>query len=308
MKALAVLSLRYWIFAWFSLLSHPLWAESGQAKPLDAKQWLAAHHAHLQATGLTLQGPLVQGGLIVGKIHPASQVLVDGKAVLIDEQGQFIVGLDRDQPEQLRIKIIHNTTQLLSLPIARRDYQLQRIEGVAQKYVEPDPKQQARSRRDVKRVVAARKDSSAYNRFLDGFTWPSIGPISGVFGSQRIYNGVPRRPHYGVDIAGDIGTPVYAPAAGLVTLAEDLYFSGWTVIVDHGHYLSSSFLHLDKLHVQVGDRLQQGDLLGEIGATGRVTGPHLDWRMNWTGAGSNNRIDPQLLVPPMSLTNSSLTK
>ncbi|MBT8149288.1 MAG: M23 family metallopeptidase, partial [Pseudomonadales bacterium] len=121
-----------------------------------------------------------------------------------------------------------------------------------------------------------------------------------VFGSQRVYNGEPRRPHYGVDVARPTGTPVVAPAAGLVTLAEpDLYFSGGTLIIDHGHGLSSTFLHLHKLLVNVGDLIAQGDVVAEIGATGRVTGAHLDWRMNWTGAGRNVRLDPQLLVPPM---------
>ena len=122
------------------------------------------------------------------------------------------------------------------------------------------------------------------------------GPISGVYGSQRFYNGEPRRPHFGVDVAVPTGTIVRAPAAGRVTLAEpDLYFSGGTVILDHGYRLSSSFLHMSEVSVQVGDELQAGDIIGAVGATGRATGPHLDWRMNWR----EERIDPQLLAPPM---------
>jgi murein DD-endopeptidase MepM/ murein hydrolase activator NlpD len=128
------------------------------------------------------------------------------------------------------------------------------------------------------------------------------GPISGVYGSQRILNGEPRRPHYGVDIAVPVGTPVRAPAPGIVTLAvPDMFFSGGTLIIDHGHRLSSSFLHLSKLHVDVGDRVEQGDLVAEVGATGRVTGAHLDWRMNLR----DRRIDPQLLVPAMPEAVSS---
>jgi murein DD-endopeptidase MepM/ murein hydrolase activator NlpD len=131
---------------------------------------------------------------------------------------------------------------------------------------------------------------------LAGFVWPAQGPISGVYGSQRFYNGEPRNPHYGVDVAVPKGTPVHAPAAGVVTLAEpDLYFSGGTVILDHGYRLSSTFLHMSEVSVQVGDELQAGDLIGAVGSTGRATGPHLDWRMNWR----QQRIDPQLLAPPM---------
>ena len=131
---------------------------------------------------------------------------------------------------------------------------------------------------------------------LAGFQWPAIGPISGVYGSQRIYNGTPRSPHYGVDVAVPTGTPVLAPSSGVVTLAEpDLFYSGGTIILDHGFRLSSSFLHLSKVHVAVGQEVKQGELIGEVGATGRATGPHLDWRMSWR----NQRIDPQLLAPPM---------
>ncbi|WP_332102842.1 M23 family metallopeptidase [Kineobactrum salinum] len=131
---------------------------------------------------------------------------------------------------------------------------------------------------------------------LAGFSWPVEGRISGVYGSQRIYNGKPGSPHYGVDVAVPTGTEVRAPAAGVVTLAEpDLFYSGGTIILDHGYLLSSSFLHLSKLHVAVGDEVEPGDLIAEVGATGRATGPHLDWRMSWRSA----RIDPQFLVPPM---------
>lgn len=143
---------------------------------------------------------------------------------------------------------------------------------------------------------AARRTDDPRLDFMQSFIWPSIGPISGVYGSQRILNGQPRRPHFGVDVAAPTGTPVRAPAAGIITLAHpDMYFSGGTVILDHGHGVSSSFLHLSRIHVQVGQRVEQGELIAEIGATGRVTGPHLDWRMNWFG----QRIDPALLVGAM---------
>jgi len=131
-----------------------------------------------------------------------------------------------------------------------------------------------------------------------GLSWPATGRISGVYGSQRFYNGTPGSPHYGVDVAVPTGHPVVAPGPGVITLAEvDLFYSGGTIILDHGYGLSSSFLHLSKLHVEVGQEVQRGDLIGEVGATGRATGPHLDWRMSWL----NQRVDPQLLVPAMPL-------
>jgi murein DD-endopeptidase MepM/ murein hydrolase activator NlpD len=121
------------------------------------------------------------------------------------------------------------------------------------------------------------------------------GRVSGVFGSQRIYNGTPKSPHSGLDVAAAQGTPVRAPAAGVVTLAEpDLYLTGGTVLLDHGHGVSSNFLHFSRIDVHVGQRVAQGDVLGLVGMTGRATGPHMHWGMSWFGV----RVDPRLLLPP----------
>ena len=120
-----------------------------------------------------------------------------------------------------------------------------------------------------------------------------MGPISGVYGSQRVYNGVPGTPHYGIDVAVPTGTAIVAPASGQIIMVHDnMFYSGGTIMLDHGHGVSSSFLHLSKTSVEVGDWVEQGDPIGEVGATGRVTGPHLDWRMNW----GDSRIDPELLL------------
>ena len=135
-----------------------------------------------------------------------------------------------------------------------------------------------------------------------GMRWPLLGPITGVYGSQRVYNGTPRSPHYGVDVAAPTGQPVRAPSPGVVTLAEpDLFYSGGTVILDHGYGLSSSFLHLSNVSVSVGQEVAVGDVIGAVGATGRATGPHLDWRMSWF----DQRVDPQLLVPSMPPSDKS---
>jgi len=177
-----------------------------------------------------------------------------------------------------------------------RDYNIQRVEGVPKKTVNPGPEYYQRIRAEAAAARKARAVRFDLPYYLQNFQWPVTGPISGVYGSQRYYNGTPRRPHYGVDIARPTGTPVLAPAAGVVTLAhDDMFFSGGTLILDHGQGLSSSFLHLSKLIVEVGQTIEQGQIIAEVGASGRVTGPHLDWRMNWL----DQRVDPQLLVPPM---------
>ena len=133
---------------------------------------------------------------------------------------------------------------------------------------------------------------------MQPFVWPIEGRITGVYGSQRVYNGVAGRPHYGVDVAAPVGAEVNAPAAGRIVLAHNnMFYSGGTLIIDHGHGLTSSFLHLSKILVEEGQEVQGGELVAEVGATGRVKGPHLDWRMNWRGA----RVDPELLVPEMPL-------
>ncbi len=269
---------------------------AASSAPIDASSWLNDSDVE----GVSLRGPLVQGGLLIGEVSQGTTVFGNGSEIYVDAAGRFAIGLDRDAAEVFELTLAEGKAQqTLMLPVQQRNYEIQRIEGVEKKYVEPDPEQVKRSRRDVQRVIQARKYSSGDDRFMSGFSWPAIGPISGVFGSQRVYNGEPRRPHYGVDIAREKGAPVVAPAAGVVTLAEDLFFSGMTIIIDHGHYVSSSFLHLDKIHVEVGDKVEKGQRIGDIGDTGRVTGPHLDWRMNWTGGEANVRIDPQLLVPAM---------
>lgn len=246
-----------------------------------------------------LRGDFVQGGLVFGSAPPGSRVVQDDQPVRVGRGGDFVLGFDRDAPPVSRIEVIlpDGSRHPLDLEVAAREYAVQRIDGLPPGKVTPrSPEDLARIRRDAAAVAAARTRDDDRPDFAAGFEWPARGRISGVYGSQRILNGEPRRPHYGVDVAAPTGTPVRAPAAGIVTLADpDLFFSGGTVILDHGHQLSSSFLHLHKLHVAVGDRVEQGQLIGEIGATGRVTGPHLDWRMNLR----DRRVDPTLLVPPM---------
>ncbi len=236
---------------------------------------------------------------MVGHTEPGSRVYQDGQRLRVSANGDFLLGFTRDAPatSELRIELSSGRQVRRSLDVAKREYDIQRIDGLPKSKVTPHkPEDLARIRRDIKEAKQARARDDDRQDFLTGFEWPVIGPISGVYGSQRILNGKPRRPHYGVDIAVPTGTPVRAPAPGVVTLAvPDMFFSGGTLILDHGHKLSSSFLHLSRLHARVGDRVEQGEVIAEVGATGRVTGAHLDWRMNLR----DRRIDPQLLVPDM---------
>ena len=158
-----------------------------------------------------------------------------------------------------------------------------------------------RIKADGKKVREARVIPAPAGDFWQGFDWPALGRISGVFGSQRILNGKPRAPHYGIDIAAPTGTPVLAPASGTITLAYDLYFSGLTVILNHGLGVNSTFLHLDDMAVKVGDVIERGELIGTLGSTGRSTGPHLDWRIDWQG----RRLDAALIAGPMPVLPES---
>lgn len=252
----------------------------------------------LQAEALTLEGEFLQGGMVTGVTQPGHQVFYDGSPIRVSPEGVFLLGFGRDDTlkHSLEIKQGEQTLERRDIVIGKRDYQIQRIDNLPPSKVTPPKRDWERIKRETAQVKQARRLDDARTDFRDGFIWPAQGIISGVYGSQRILNGEPRRPHFGIDIAAPTGTPVYAPADGVVTLAHpDMFYSGGTLILDHGHQLSSSFLHLSRLTVREGDHVKQGDKIAEIGATGRVTGPHLDWRMNLRKA----RIDPQLLVPPM---------
>lgn len=250
------------------------------------------------ATCPEINGDLSEGGMIWATVEPGTQVRLDDVNLDVLPDGTFFAGFHRDAPATSELSIGDDC--VLDLAVAQREYRIQRVEGVPQRTVTPPQEQLERIRRERVLVANAKAERIQRPDWLmevdGGYRWPVIGRISGVYGSQRVYNGTPGNPHYGVDIAVPTGTPVAAPASGRVTLAEeDLFYSGGTVILDHGYGLSSSFLHLSRIDVNVGDELSPGDQLGAVGASGRATGPHLDWRMSWR----DRRVDPQLLVPPM---------
>ena len=259
-----------------------------------------AHPA--DAVTLEMNGVFTQGGIIMGRTDPGVKLALDGRPVRVSADGVFILGFGRDaEPDAVLIaKNVDGTEERRALKIAKRTYTVERIDGLPQKYVEPKADVLDRIRRENTKIAMVRKIDTDRPYFAEGFIWPAKGRISGVYGSQRILNGVPKRPHFGIDIAAPEGTPVVAPASGVVRLAEkDLYYTGGTVIIDHGHGLSSAFLHMQSVATEVGDEVKRGAQFGTIGATGRATGPHLDWRINWFDV----RVDPAALVPPLPPAN-----
>lgn len=258
----------------------------------------------LLAAPVVLQGDLIQGGLVVGQTESGNQVFYDGDPIRVSPEGLFLLGFGRDDKLEHTLEVTRQgeMVERQALVIAKREYDIQRIDGLPPSKVTPPERDWERIKREAAMVKRARRRDDPRIDFAKGFIWPASGVISGIYGSQRILNGEPRRPHFGVDIAAPKGTPVYAPADGIVTLAHpDMFYSGGTLILDHGHQLSSSFLHLSRLLVKEGQKVKQGELIAEIGATGRVTGAHVDWRMNLR----NTRIDPQRLVPPMPKAKKS---
>ena len=246
---------------------------------------------------ITLQGKAQPGAILFGKAAAGSQVLLDDKPIPIAADGSFVIGFGRDAEGTYKLdEVTLDGRSRQSIELAPREYKLEKVDGLPAAKVNPQkPEVLKRIKREGAKVASARARRDAERTdYRDGFSWPLKGRLSGFYGSQRILNGVPKRPHYGLDIAADTGTPVLSPAAGIITLAEaDLYYSGGTIILDHGQGLSSTFLHLSKVTVTAGQRIDQGELIGLVGATGRASGPHLDWRMNWL----DQRVDPQPLLP-----------
>jgi murein DD-endopeptidase MepM/ murein hydrolase activator NlpD len=249
------------------------------------------------ANEIELSGEPVQGGLIFGQVPPGTEVRLDLQQILVSEDGRFVIGFGRDETGFRQLSLRYpddNRTEARTLEVVPREYDIEHIDGLPPRTVTPDPAAAKRIREENRMVASAKARRDNRADYAQGFAWPATGRISGVYGSQRILNGEPRNPHFGVDVAAQTGTLVTAPAPGIVTLTHpDMYFSGGTIILDHGQGLSSSFLHLSEILVEAGQRVDTGDPIGRIGATGRATGPHLDWRMSWL----DRRVDPQRLVP-----------
>ncbi|WP_181382134.1 M23 family metallopeptidase [Shewanella sp. BC20] len=248
---------------------------------------------------VSFEGQFEQGALIRGKAPAGTQISLNGEALKVTPDGHFAFGFDRDAQlsQELRLVYPDGLTEVKPLSVTKREYNIQSVKGISNKIMKPDPVAQERAAKDTAQVKAARGTFSEQTAFLQSFIWPLTGRISGVYGSQRIYNDVPGNPHFGVDVAAKTGTVVVAPADGVISLSvPDMFYSGGTMIIDHGYGVSSSFLHLSKLYVNAGESVKQGQAVAEVGATGRANGPHLDWRVNWF----QMRLDPTTIVPSMA--------
>ena len=236
-----------------------------------------------------------QGALVFGKVPPGSQVRYRERLLRATGYGTVVFGVGRDETGPLNVDVTSPSGRMesVSIVVTPRDWPVERVNGVPPKTVNPPPEIAARIQREQALVTAARERDDERADFALPFQWPVQGRISGRFGNARVYNGQPGAGHSGMDIAAPNGTPVRAPAGGIVTFASpDLYLTGGTVLLDHGHGVSSNFLHLSRIDVKVGDRIEPGQVIGAVGATGRATGPHLHWGMNWFDV----RIDPLLVL------------
>ncbi|OAN53230.1 M23 family metallopeptidase [Magnetospirillum moscoviense] len=247
----------------------------------------AALAVSLPAAAAELSGRLEQGGLVVGVTRPGTKVTLDGRPVPVDAAGHFLLGFGRDAAPQA---ILAEDGRTQTLSIARRDWPVQRIDGLPPAKVSPDPAQLARIKAENQLIADRRAIIGPQPDYLAGAVPPAEGIVSGVFGSQRILNGEPRSPHSGTDIAAGIGAPVRAIAAGQVSLVHpDMFFTGQTVMIDHGLGLQSVYAHLSRVDVTEDQKIGKGQPIGAVGASGRATGPHLHWGASWLDV----RLDPE---------------
>ena len=247
------------------------------------------------ANSLQFDGKFIQGHFIIGKTEPNSKVIIDKKEIKVSKEGFFAFGIGKDRKYDVVIRVIKDgNTQKIIKKVQKRKYNIQRIDGLEEKKVTPPEEVYERIKKENILIAKAREINSDLDFFKNKFILPvDDAIITGVYGSQRILNGKPRWPHYGIDFAQKLGTPIKAMADGVVTMAEqDLYFTGATLIFDHGHGISTLYMHLDKIFVELGDIVQQGEIIGTVGSSGRSTGPHLDVRLNWFGT----RLDPATVL------------
>ena len=247
-----------------------------------------------QLKAVEFKGKFLQGYYIIGLTDPTAQIIIGKKEVRVSKEGYFVFGIDRDRKFDLTItKIKDGKKEKIIKKVLKRKYNIQRIDGLEESKVTPPESVYKRIKEENNKIGEARAIDSDLPFFKNQFIMPVEGIISGVYGSQRILNGKPRWPHYGIDIAAKQGTMIKSSGSGIVTMAEeDLYYTGGTIIMDHGHGISTIYSHLETVIVSVGDKIKQGDIIGTVGSTGRSTGPHLDFRVNWF----QTRLDPMSVI------------
>jgi murein DD-endopeptidase MepM/ murein hydrolase activator NlpD len=244
-----------------------------------------------QLNAAEFKGKFIQGHFIIGKTNPSTKIIVDKKKLKVTEDGYFAFGIGKDR--KLDVVITEGNKKIVK-KILKRKYKKQKIDGLPKKKVTPPEEFYVRIKKENKLIGDAREINSDLSFFKEKFIIPvDDAIITGVFGSQRILNGIPKWPHYGLDFAQKKGTPVKAMNNGIVTLAEkDLFYTGATLIFDHGHGISTLYMHMEELFVNKGDHIKKGDIVGTVGSSGRSTGPHLDIRLNWFGT----RLDPATIL------------
>ena len=244
-----------------------------------------------EGSTVDFKGKFIQGHFIIGKTSPNTKILIDKKKVKVSDDGYFAFGIGKDRKFDI---IITEGDKKIIKKIQKRKYKIQRIDGLPKKKVTPPEEFYARIKRENKLIVNAREINSDLSFFKEKFILPvDNGIVTGVYGSQRILNGIPKWPHYGLDFAQKKGTPIKAMNNGVATLVEkDLFYTGATLIFDHGHGVSTLYMHLDEIFINHGDHVKKGEIIGTVGSSGRSTGPHLDIRLNWFGT----RLDPATIL------------
>ena len=259
------------------------------------KYFLLIFFISFKVSAVEFDGKFIQGHFIIGKTEPDSKVKIGKKQVKVSKDGYFAFGLARDRKYDVVITIEKDgVKEKITKRVQKRKYNIQKIDGLEEKKVTPPEEVYERIKKENKLIAKARYIDSDLIFFKDKFIIPvDDAVITGVYGSQRILNGKPKWPHYGLDFAQKEGTPVKAMLNGTVTLAEpDLYYTGGTLIFDHGHGISTLYMHMNEIFVEKGYNIKQGDIVGTVGSTGRTTGPHLDVRLNWFDV----RLDPATVL------------
>lgn len=237
-----------------------------------------------------IKGCFCEGGIILGKVDKKDNVKINGIQQVISNDGYFTFAFGRKFKKTLRIEINDESKVFI---VKGRKYKIEKINGLPSNKVQPKKSELERIIKEQKFFVKMKKDNNM-NRFFDSnFFLPFKGRISGVFGSQRILNDKPKRPHYGIDIAAKLGTNIKSPSRGKVKgIYENMFFTGNTLILDHGLGLISIFAHMEDIFVKEGDIVDHESIVGTVGKTGRATGPHLHWGVYL----AKKPIDPMVLI------------
>jgi murein DD-endopeptidase MepM/ murein hydrolase activator NlpD len=251
-------------------------------------------------TVLSFDGSFEQGALVIGRTLPGAKAGIDGMPVRVSPGGAFAFGIayDRIKPVHVVADFADGSSETRDIVPLVRQYQVQRIEGLPPKFVTPSPEDLERIKRENAAIVEARKRDTDGVGFAEPFDWPFPGILSSVYGSQRIENGTVMEPHLGIDIAAPEGTPIHAPADAVVSIADDYFLDGGFTLLDHGHGVSTCYLHQSERRVKVGGKVARGDVIGLVGKTGRATGPHTHWGLAWFQVKLDPSRSTRSLEPP----------